>query len=169
MPNVTFLPSRDADLLQWCQNFSTRITAGPVPLGLTPALCTTFSGLLATFTAALAACAPETRSKSAVTAKNAARDAVKINARLLANIINGQATVTDAQKQALGLKVRAVPKPIPAPTVAPGMTINGVSGRTVKISIFDPTKVNKKGRPQGALRDGDELRRRSSAHRSVAL
>lgn len=147
MPNVNFFPSKDSDLVLWGQNFSTRITATPAPFGLTAPQCTAFAGYLSAFSTALAACAPDVRSKSAVTAKNAARDVLKFNAKLLANIINGQATVTDAQKQQLGLNVRQQPRPIPTPDTAPVIEVVSVSAWTVKIKL--KSTGSGRGKPAG--------------------
>lgn len=135
MPNVNFFPSRESDLLLWLQNYSTRISAAPVPLGLTAAQATALGSLVSSYASALAACAPDARNKSATTAKKAAATAVKDNARLLANIINGQATVTDAQKQLLGLNVRAQPQPRPVPATSPVIEVLGVSGWTISIRL----------------------------------
>src|SRR5262245_47449091 len=107
---VTF-PGSDNGLLAWSLNFSTRISAGPVPLGLTAGQATAYATLHTNFSSAMAAIDPGERSKSLVAAKNTARTALKSSARLLASIIQGQASVTDQQKIELGLTVRAQPTP----------------------------------------------------------
>src|SRR5256885_16094541 len=83
----SFLPARDSLLLAWSANFSTRISAAPVPLGLTAAQATAYATLHTNFTNAMAAIDPGERSKSLVAAKNAARLALKTSARLLAKIV----------------------------------------------------------------------------------
>src|SRR5260221_10987595 len=82
-----FLPNTDAALLAWSLNFSTRITAGPVPLGLTALQATAYAALHTSYATALAACDPGERSKSLVAAKNTARLALKTSARLLAKLV----------------------------------------------------------------------------------
>ena len=57
--------------------------------------------------------------KAAVATKNQARANLKNSARLLAKLVEGTASVTNAQKLTLGLNVRAQPTPILA-LVAPG-------------------------------------------------
>jgi len=146
---ASFLPSRDSLLLAWSANFSTRITADAVALGLTAAQATAYATLQTNFETAMAAIAPGDRSKSLVATKNAARLALKTSARLLAKIIQGQASVTDAQKIELGLNVRSAPTPIPPPADAPGITILSTVGNTVKLRLFDAVDSANRGRPAG--------------------
>jgi hypothetical protein len=146
---ASFLPSRDSLLLAWSANFSTRITADAVALGLTAAQATAYATLQSNFEAAMAAIDPGVRSKSLVATKNAARLALKTSARLLAKIIQGQASVTDAQKIELGLNVRSAPTPIPPPADAPGITILSTVGNTVKLRLFDAIDSANRGRPAG--------------------
>lgn len=147
----TFLPRTDQGLLAWANNFSTLITGSPTTYGLTLELADAFNLLVNNFSTALAACDPGVRNKSAVLAKNAAKVALKDNIKLLANIINGQATVTDSQKAELGLNIRATPKPIPVPTSAPALEIVSVVGWTVKIRLHGTTSSSTRGRPAGAI------------------
>lgn len=148
MPTVTF-PASDTGLLAWSLNFSTRITAAPVPLGLTAAQATAYGTLHTNFSNAMAAIDPGERSKSLVSAKNAARSALKTSARQLASIIQGQPAVTDAQKIDLGLTVRNAPTPIPPPANAPGITILSTAGNTVKLRLIDAVDSANRGKPAG--------------------
>jgi hypothetical protein len=146
---LTFFPSTDAALLTWSLNFSTLITATPTAYGLTSTQATAYAALHAAYGTALAACDPATRSKAAVSTKNVARTNLKNEARLLANLVNGTATVTDAQKITLGLNVRATPSPIPAPSAAPGLDVLSQNAWTVKIKLHDSTSSAKRGKPAG--------------------
>jgi hypothetical protein len=148
MQTVTF-PATDNGLLAWSLNFSTRISAAPVPLGLTAAQATSYATLHTNFSTAMANIDPGEKSRSLVAAKNAARLALKTSARLLASIIQGQASVTDQQKIDLGLTVRNAPTPIPPPNKAPGITIVATTGNTVRIRLFDPTDAAVRGKPAG--------------------
>lgn len=145
----SFLPSTDAALLAWSLNFSTKITASPTDYGLTADQATAYTAVHADYAAALAACEPGVRSKSAVQAKNAARDTLKIQARLLSNLVQGTATVTNAQKIDLGLTVRAQPTPIPPPANPPTLDIVAVAGRSVRIRLHDLDNAGKRGKPAG--------------------
>lgn len=144
-----FLPRTDTALLAWSLNFSSLITAAPTTYGLVAGDATAYAALHTAFATALAACDPGERSKSLVAAKNTARTALKNSARLLAKRVEGTATVTDAQKLALGLNVRATPAPIPPPAYAPGIAILATIGNTVKLRLFDATDSARRGKPAG--------------------
>ncbi len=146
--NRGFLPQTDAALLAWSLNFSTKVTATPTAYGLTAAQATAYQALHDAFASALAACDPAIRNKPAVATKNDARLALKDDARLLARLVQGTASVTDAQKLELGLNVRAAPSPIPAPSQAPGIDILGIAGRTVSIRLHGDA-VLKRAKPPG--------------------
>ena len=149
MAKLTFFPSTDSALLAWSLNFSTLISATPTAYGLTAAQATAYATLHTAYGTALAACDPSTRTKAAVSNKNVARTNLKNSARLLANLINGTASVTNAQKITLGLNVRATPSPIPQPSTAPGLSVRSVSGWTVKIKLSDTGSSAKRGKPPG--------------------
>jgi hypothetical protein len=146
---VSFFPRTDTALLAWSLNFSTLITATPTAYGLTSAQATAYAAVHAAYGTALAACEPGSRNKSAVVAKNTARTNLKTQAKLLANLVNGTATVTNAQKVALGLNVRAKPQPIPVPSNAPGLDVVSVSAWTVKIKLHDSAAGSGRGKPAG--------------------
>jgi hypothetical protein len=147
--STSFLPNKDAALLAWSLNFSAKITATPTAYGLTAPQATAYATLHTNYATALAACDPGERSKSLVAAKNAARAALKSSARLLALLVQGTASVTDAQKLELGLTVRAMPSPIPPPAYAPALDVVSVSGRTVRIRLHDSTDAARRGKPAG--------------------
>jgi hypothetical protein len=150
--SLGFLPRSDADLLAWSLNFKTLITAAPTTYGLTTALATAYGALNDAYATALAtATNPSTRTTSTVSAKNSARTALKNNARLLANLVNGTASVTDAEKLALGLTVRAIPTPIPPPSSWPVLTIVSVSAWTAKIRLRDTDSGTSRGKPPGVI------------------
>jgi hypothetical protein len=142
-------PSTDSGLLAWANHFSTTIAAGPPTIyGLTSAQSTSFATTVTAYQTALTACEPTVRNRAATAAKNSAKASLKLAATQLANIIYGQATVSDAQKIALGLTVRAKPTPIPAPAEAPALEVVIVTGRTVKIRLHN-SETGKRGRPAG--------------------
>jgi hypothetical protein len=152
MPSITFFPSRDDALLAWSLNFKTLITAAPTTYGLTAPLATAYGTLHTAYATTLSAATdPSTRTKSTVAAKNTARTNLKNNARLLANLVNGTASVTDAQKIELGLNVRATPTPIPPPSNAPAIEVVSVSGWTAKIRLKNTESSGSRGKPVGVL------------------
>jgi hypothetical protein len=144
-----FLPRTDDALLAWSANFSALITATPTAYGLTAALASSYAAVHTTFATALGACDPGQRSKTTVAAKNEARTNLKIQARLLANLVEGTSTVTDAQKVELGLNVRKPPTPTPVPTTPPVLEVISVSAWTVKIKLREQGGTGRRGKPVG--------------------
>ena len=82
---------------------------------------------------------PATRGQSTIFAKNEARVNLINEIRALARQIQGTQTVTNQQRQDLGLTVRAEPAPIPAPAESPKLDIVSSDGRVVKIKLHDGT------------------------------
>lgn len=146
------VPRKDSVLAAWGTNFGTRISAAPVPLGLTAAMATEFDDRLQAFlTAYAAANSPGSRSKSLVTAKDAAKDLLVDYARGLYGLVQANPNVSDAEKDLLGIVVRSAPTPQPPPIVAPGTDIVSVSGRRVKVRLHDSASSTKRGKPVACL------------------
>ncbi len=144
-----FLPNSDPGLLAWSLNFKTLITATPTAYGLTAALATAYGTLHDAYATAYAAVEPSIRTRGAVQTKNTARSALKANARLLANLVYGTGSVTNAQRTTLGLSVRHTRVPVPPPSVAPGLDVVSVVGWTVKVKLHDSASSSRRGKPHG--------------------
>jgi hypothetical protein len=130
-------------------NFSAKVGANPHGYGLTEdqgEACTAAN--TAYSTAYLAAVNPETRTRGAVAAKNAARAALAAVLSGLVKIINGTPSVTDAMKIELGPSVRKMPAPIPPPANAPSIDIISITGRTVKLRLHGEDAM-RRGKPAG--------------------
>jgi hypothetical protein len=148
---ASFLPSSDASLLRWAENFYAvaNLSPGPTGYGLSAGQMTAFNTLVTSYQTSLAACDPGVRSKAAVFTKNQAKAALIVDARLLAKVVQGTAAVTDAQKATLGLNVRAMPQPVPVPADAPSIDVMSVDSRTVSIRLHSSTVAGKRKRPAG--------------------
>lgn len=145
-----FYQGTDAGLLEGSANFSTLITGAFATYGLTTGQASAYATLNTTYASAYhAAKDPGTRTSVTVSAKNAARLALRSSARLLAAIIKATPTVTNSQLLALGLSVHSTPMPIPAPTDAPALDVASVNAWTVKIKLHDATSGSKRGKPPG--------------------
>jgi hypothetical protein len=145
-----FIPRSDAELLEFITQFSTKISATPTAYGLTAGDATQLATAKTTYATAYAAATdPATRGQSTIFAKDTARAALVALTRVLARQIQGTRTVTNQQRLDLGLTVRAVSQPIPAPNRAPGIEVVSVNGRTVRVRIFDPQNLARRGRPPG--------------------
>ena len=146
-----FLPTREADLVTWSTNFSTKITAAPTTYGLVAGQATTYAGLHDDFVAAyLLANAPATRSPTNIIAKDEAKRLLKANARVLAAVVQAWPSITDELRSELGLTVPdATISSIPAPTDSPKMDIISAVVRTVTIRLHDINNPTRRGRPDG--------------------
>lgn len=147
---ASFLPAREASLITWSNNFNTLITATPTAFGLVAAQATTFAALNAAWVAAYNTARNSlTRSPANIIAKNQAKHAMIVNARLLAGVIQKFPAITNTQRSELGLTVPNVPSPIPPPATSPAMEITTVSAWTVNLRLHDSTSGSKRGKPAG--------------------
>ncbi|MFT3788754.1 MAG: hypothetical protein QM770_21725 [Tepidisphaeraceae bacterium] len=144
-----YLPTTDRRLLQWAGHFNELIQIDPARYGLSPERSAAFDAIYQTFASALAACEPAIRSRSATSVKNTARANLKANVGTLVSLIRGAAGVSDAQKIALGIGVRARPTRIDAPDRAPLLTVRSVRATTATVVLTDPTS-SRRGKPDGA-------------------
>lgn len=145
------VPRKDNDLANWSTNFSTKISAGAVSYGLTTALATAYATLHGSFMSAHAAASvPGTRSRSLVSAKDTAKAALLANARYLYQIVQGTPSVTNSQRDDLGITVRKTsPTPTPPPSDPPALIVQNVNGWTVRIRLADSTDAARRGKPPG--------------------
>jgi hypothetical protein len=111
-----YLAKTYAALLTASQAFSDLINVGATAYGLTTLQASDYQTLNDTFAAKYQlAQAPDTRTKATVQGLKDARVALVAKASQLAKIVEATPTVTNEQKAALGLSVRATPQPAPAP------------------------------------------------------
>ena len=146
-----FFPAREADQVDWFQNFSTLTNDSPQAFGLTVEQTGPYATQLAAFMAAYArATAEMTRSTPNITTKNELRTGMIAQSRKLARIVQAAPQVTNAMRQALRLNVRDTSRtPVPAPTVSPALALAAGPGRTVVVTIRDPAD-RRRARPRGA-------------------
>lgn len=124
-----YIPPRDADLVNWADNFSTLITAAPSTYGLDSTIAATIASAVAAFDAAYAAATnPSTKTPVTVSAKDTAKFAMLPILRTYASQVRINPGVADADKIALGLNLpNNSPAPIPAPATTPVLIITSAS------------------------------------------
>ena len=145
---TSYMPKKQYEAVAWSGNFAAMLANQPETYGLTTNQATAFAAVNTTLQAAyLAATTPETKNIVTVANKDAALAAMKVVARNLVSIIQGTPSVTDGQKLALGLTVRAAPTTIPAPTVSPLIKIRSVDARNVTVELLQ--SASKRGKPAG--------------------
>jgi len=144
-----YLPSRESELVTWCNNFAGKLAIMGGDVGVTPQQSTDFTVRNASWVEAYnRANDPLTRSPTNIVAKNAQMDLVKANARVLAGIIQKNPNVSNTQRSELGLTVKDVePSPVPAPSTSPDIDIVSVTGRRVKIRLHSADGTTRRGRP----------------------
>lgn len=145
-----FIPSRDADLLPFSQNLSAKLTATPVPYGVTAPQATALAALVTAFATALGvATNPATRTRAAISAKDAAKTPLVANIRNLARVINAFPSITNTQRLDLGLTPRdGTASPIQPPSEAPVLEVVSAMGRTLKVKLHAQDSV-RRGKPDG--------------------
>ena len=149
-----FPPSRDADLLAWSANFSTKIGDAPATYGLVLAQATAYAALHDAFaTAYSVATNPNTNSRQATAAKNQAKETLlnaRNGAKELVRVVQAYPNITNALRTELGLRIPDTsPTPIPPPSSAPELAILSTFGRTVKIRLRDADNPERRGKPAG--------------------
>lgn len=145
-----FIPRTDDGLKAFAAPFSAKVTATPVAFGVTAAIATVLATKYSAFSDALAlAQDPLTRGGSVIQSKDTKRDDLVSYIRQVARQIQGTMTVTDQQRYDLGLTVKAPPAPVPPPSMSPGILVDDVVGRIVKLRFIDPQNPSHRGRPAG--------------------
>jgi hypothetical protein len=154
------LPRRDAALSAWALTLAAGLRAAPANyFGVPPAGVDELSGRADAFAAALAATAtPATRTRPATAGKNRARAALEIVARRVVRVLLAQGQVSDAERINLGIDPRgkrvrpaAVPDgPQPMTPGAPAARPHLILRHDGRVRVYDPSRVNRRGRPAGA-------------------
>lgn len=146
----SYLPRTDSGLLSWASNLHERLAAAPATYKLDTGQIGDFGARLSSYSSLLSeAVNPITSTRGKVAAKNAAREALKKGARLLAFHLYGQG-LTDAQLINLGLTVRHPEKtPSETPAQSPTMSLVGVRGNVVSVKLRDSVVSSNRGRPAG--------------------
>jgi hypothetical protein len=144
-----YLPRRDHDLASWADNFSGRVAASPTDYGLTAAEVADLAARVSAYNARLAtASEPATRTVVTVADKNAARERLVADIRLLARKIQATPTITPERKIALGLNVPGhCPSPVPPPATRPVLMLAGIVGNRHLIRISDAATPTRRSKP----------------------
>ena len=154
MPATTdYLPTREADLVTWANNWQLKISAAPTDYGLTALQATAFTTLHGVWNSSYAtANDPGTRSPANIAAKNTAKEAMVDGPggiRALAKLVQAHPGITAQQLTELGLTVRdAKPTPVPPPTVAPEIDFLPTGTRTIRIRLHNESTLSA-AKPEG--------------------
>jgi|GEM_PF-1176093 len=142
-----YIGDTDAKVLSFTANFGTLISDSPTVYGLSAPLATSYMDKQADYAAKLtAATDPLTRGKRTVFLKQEAKKELVALTRQYAQQINKMVTITNEQRQALGLTIADTHRtPVPVPQTSPFIQVKKQLGRTVTIELRQ--EANKRGRP----------------------
>lgn len=149
-----YIPSRDANLNSWLNNFSTLASATPSAFGITAGDAVTIAADVAAWNAAYTpVLSASTKTAAAVSAKNAQKVIVLAAIRPFAQAISLNAGVTSANKTAIGVNPRtSTPTPITTPTTTPVLTAQSTSTAGTIIRYRDATaSPSVKAKPYGVI------------------
>lgn len=150
---VPYIPARDADLSVWAGNFSNVLTLNQPTYLIVGAALATLQANITSYQAALViASDPGTKTKVTVATKDAARTLMLSNIRLVAAQIQAIPGITPGDLSAAGLTVRDTTKtPIPPPLTFPIISLLGVAGGMLRLSLADELTPTVKRKPTGVL------------------
>lgn len=149
----TYIPTREADLITWSNNFNARINGDPGLYGLTDVQANAYDVLHTAWVAAYqTANENSTRTPSAITTKNDAKEALidgPGGIRQLVAIIQAFPDTTNTQRTDLGITIRNnEPTPVPVPDSIPVIEFTSVNGNRVNIRVHDNEAAGR-GKPEG--------------------
>jgi len=154
MPTAApYIPAKDSAYDNWLNNFQTVIAADPSAYGLSSTDASTITAAYTAWHAAyLLVTSPSTKTSSTVAAKNTQRASSLITARTYAQIIQNNAGVTDENKAAAGLTVRATGRtPIPTPTNVPILGLIVQTTGVAQINYKNSANPTSKQKPYGSI------------------
>ncbi len=144
---AALFPGSDAKLLEWSTTFNAGLSANFASLGMTSAQAASYTTVHNAFATALAAATtPATRTSITIAQKDLAKKNLKHLGGGYAMMLQGNPSVSNAQREALGLKPRVLPTPIPPPSTSPVIEIKGVTGWKVSIKLKSANGSHR-GRP----------------------
>lgn len=150
---MTYIPTRDADLINWGDNFASVITADPATYGLLAADALVIQTQFDEFNAAyIVAVNPATRTIVTIAAKDEEKAGFLSIARAYAAIIRANAGVSNDAKAAAGLTIPdPTPTPIPVPSTYPLLAapLQGIG--QILMTITDQATPLIKKKPFGVL------------------
>lgn len=148
-----YIPQAEAIFDDWARNFAALIAADPAVYGVSAPDAAALAAACNAWEAAFAAAtAPSTRTRPAVAAKNAAKQALLAIIRRLAAAVRINPGVGSELKVNLGLRVPAPgagPSSIPAPEALPHLSVVGIDARAHTLRVFMEGTAGR-ARPRGA-------------------
>jgi hypothetical protein len=141
------VPVNDATLLEFVDNLYTVLNIDPVAFGITKTVVDELQTRMKDYAGKLkAAVDPSTRGQRTVFLKNESKASLLELTRKMCQQIGRTMSVTDAQRQELGLPILDKPRHnVPVPTTSPVLEVTKTSGRTVTLEL--KAGKSKRGKP----------------------
>jgi hypothetical protein len=148
-----YIPAKNSLFESWALNFSNVIAANPSNYGLATSDATTITAAYTSWHAAyLLATSPSTRTPATVAAMATAKASSLITFRAYAQAIQANPGVSDMNKAAAGLTVRATGRtPIPTPTNVPILSIAAMQPGVAQINYRNSANPTSKQKPYGSI------------------
>lgn len=148
---MPYIPTKDAELIQWGRNYSTLLSEDPARYGLAAPDALIVQTQFDIFNAAYELAVDyATRTKVTVADKDGEKLTFLQLARQYAAIIRANAGVSDEDKTALGLHIPdPTPTPIPPPTTYPLVAILLAGFGEMQLFIADQLTPDLKAKPAG--------------------
>lgn len=151
---MSYIPAADAAFAAFATNFADLVTADPAAYGETAGSALVVQDAVDDFNAAYTlATNPATRTTPVIADKDDAKAIAIARIRPMAMRINALSTVTNEQRESLGITVRKTTKtPVPAPVTAPVLSIVDVKVGLNTLSIRDSETPTSKAKPYGVTK-----------------
>lgn len=148
MPS-NYLPSREAELVTWTNEFRANILAAPAAYGLSEQQATQYQATRTTFVNAYNAVQnPVTRTPPNFVAKDVAKRVLIVATRSLVDVIQAWPSMTNEKRRELKIAERGKrPMPSPVPGTAPFIKVSKTDGRVVTLKL-QSSRTNK-AKPKG--------------------
>jgi len=150
-----YVPGPDAEFDSWQINHVTYLNANLVNLGLTALdgdVVAVVAGQTAWTPAYSGHIAAQAAAEAARAAKDLARTNYEIALRRLVGRLQRSTSVSDAERQALGITVRdTIPTPVPIPTTKPVLTPDTSARLRITIGFADEGTPTSKAKPFGVI------------------
>lgn len=146
-----YIPNTDAEFRSWLKNFLDYASANLAALGLVVADIAPHQAAATTYNTALDNnVAAQAAAKATRESKDVAREAAEDLVRPLAQRLQSSESVQNADRQSLGLPVRATTRsPAPEPTTRPIVTVDTSQRLQHTISFVDENTPGSRARPEG--------------------
>jgi hypothetical protein len=146
-----YLPSQDAELVAWLTNFVTYANANLAALGLVAGDMTPITTNQTAFNTAFNNnITAQNNARNAAAAKDLARTNLELVVRTLVRKIQGTPTVTNAQRQSLGISERGTARtPVEIPKTRPVLTVDTSQRLQHTVAFADETTPTSKAKPDG--------------------